>query len=144
MKAQKHQIPVNTFVIYTTGWYLKMLRFVLVQWAHWQSLVRWLTHSRYLHSFLIVYTVTVQHVSALSDIYYTYYLYLQPRIFVLLRRCLFDGDDEVSAHETTYMWCCIIRWSLPPCAFLLLTIGWTLAFCSVRLGMFKLWNKSSI
>ena len=52
MKAQKHQIPVNTYVIYTIGWYLKMLQFELVQSAHWQSLVPWLTHSRYLHDFL--------------------------------------------------------------------------------------------
>lgn len=41
--------------------------------------------------------LAVKCVSDLSNVYCTYNLFIQPRIFVLLRRCLFDGDDEVSA-----------------------------------------------
>jgi hypothetical protein len=38
------------------------------------------------------------NVPDLSNVHCTCNLFIQPRIFVLLRRCLFDGDDEVSAE----------------------------------------------
>jgi hypothetical protein len=83
---------------------LRMLLSGLLLWALWQNLVLWLTHWRYCgHDLCILVSCGIWYdyfhwrrtVSYMSWKIYCCFV-LQPRIFVLLRRCIFDSDDEVS------------------------------------------------
>lgn len=50
-----------------------------------------------------------------------FFVVLQPRIFVLLRRCLFDSDDEVSICILLEIWKvkCLYLMNYVPSAFLI-------------------------
>lgn len=104
LKGQKPLIQANTYGIFITEYILRMPPFEPVLWAHWQNLVLWLIHWRWylfkwtmsslIFPLLLQWVLLLAMVTDKSKQFFSSSMF-QPRVFILLRRCLFDSDDEV-------------------------------------------------